>query len=409
MARIHAGRSLRIFGAHRRRSVRWAVAGAACILVGSCGKDAPFTPPPPPPACAYSLSTASVAFGVDGGSQQITVSTPGHCAWTASTDAAWLSITSGTSGTGTGTVTIAATANPTTAERECLLVIAEQPVTVRQARLAACSYGISPESASAGSSGATGTIQVTAPEHCTWHAVSHAAWLAVTSGESGAGSGTVDYRADPNGGPSGRQGTIDVAGLTFTLVQDGDVESCRYGVEPVTFEPCMTSGDLTAAVTTEPGCPWTATPDASWLTVVEGETGEGPGTVRFRVSDNWAPPRASVVKIRWPAPTLGQNLQIAQAGCYYAVSHTSIAFAAAGGPGSVNVYQQSDPITCGGPLQDRCLWTASANVPWITITSSLPRAGDNPLAFTVAPNDGPFRSGTITIRDKAVRIDQAGR
>jgi len=56
------------------------------------------------------------------------------------------------------------------------------------------------------------------------------------------------------------------------------------------------------------------------------------------------------------------------------------------------------------------VWTAQSNVPWITITGSMPRAGDNPVAFVVASNDASVtRVGTITVRDKAVVITQAGR
>src|SRR5690606_5549972 len=106
--------------------------------------------------------------------------------------------------------------------------------------------------------------------------------------------------------------------------------------------------------------------------------------VTFRASDNWDPPRSSVVMIRWPTPTEGQNLQIAQAGCFYSVSRTQMSFTANGGSGSFDVYQMAEPNVCGGPLQDRCLWTATASASWITITTSLPRTGDQPLSFTVA-------------------------
>ncbi len=51
-----------------------------------------------------------------------------------------------------------------------------------------------------------------------------------------------------------------------------------------------------------------------------------------------------------------------------------------------------------------------ADVPWITITSSMPRTGDNPAAFSVAANDGASaRVGTITVRDIVVTITQAGK
>jgi hypothetical protein len=67
------------------------------------------------------------------------------------------------------------------------------------------------------------------------------------------------------------------------------------------------------------------------------------------------------------------------------------------------------PNTCGGATQDRCLWTAVSDVPWITITSSMPRTGDNPVAFTVAANTGAARTGRITVRDRVVSITQAGQ
>jgi hypothetical protein len=82
----------------------------------------------------------------------------------------------------------------------------------------------------------------------------------------------------------------------------------------------------------------------------------------------------------------------------------------AGGSSSFDVVQQSEPIICGGALQDRCRWTATSNVPWITITSSMPRVGDNPVAFTVTANPtGAQRTGTITVRDRIVQITQAAQ
>lgn len=66
--------------------------------------------------------------------------------------------------------------------------------------------------------------------------------------------------------------------------------------------------------------------------------------------------------------------------------------------------QQSQPILCGGPLQDQYVWTARASASWTTTTSGMPRSGDNPVAFSVAANTGAARSATITVRDKVVTI-----
>ena len=168
--------------------------------------------------------------------------------------------------------------------------------------------------------------------------------------------------------------------------------------------------NLTATITTQQGCTWTASPGASWITVTGGQSGSGSGVISFMVSENWESPRHGVVMVRWPTVSAGQNLQVAQAGCRYAVSATSVSIAATGGSGRFDVIQQSDPYTCGGATQDACRWTAQSSVPWITVTTSMPQMGDNPVSFTVAPNDGTSpRTGTITVRDQVVQIAQSGR
>ena len=168
--------------------------------------------------------------------------------------------------------------------------------------------------------------------------------------------------------------------------------------------------NLTATITTQQGCTWTANPDASWITLDGGQSGTGSGTISFRVSDNWDAPRQGVIMVRWPTPTAGQNVRVLQAGCLYAVSTTAVSVGAAGGPGRFDVIQQSVPNTCGGPLQNACRWNAQSDVSWITITTTMPQAGDNPVSFTVAPNDSTSaRTGVITVRDKSVRITQSGR
>ena len=100
---------------------------------------------------------------------------------------------------------------------------------------------------------------------------------------------------------------------------------------------------------------------------------------------------------------------MSQAGCRYGVSKSAIAFPFDGGSGTFDVVQQSDPLECGGALQNSCVWSAQSDVPWVVITSHMPRVGDDPVAFSVAANtSSTSRAGTITVRDQIVRITQAG-
>ena len=385
-----------------------------CLVVvgGVSGCDSSSPNEPTPPACTFSLSTSSLSITAPGGSGSVNVATGSTCAWTAASDRGWMSITSGASGTGPGTVTVAVTANAGTTERSGTLTVAGQAVGVRQDAAAPCTIDIAPGSASYGKDGANGSFAVTAGAACQWTAVSNAAWLAVTSGAAGSGNGTVAYSLERNRELTSRTAAIAVGERRFTVTQAADTHApvCDYAVAPVEFTPCMAAGtSLSATITTQQGCSWTAEPDAGWITVTSGQSGSGSGVIAFRVADNWDAPRQSVVKVRWPTPTAGQNLRIMQAGCSYAVSTSAVNIAAAGGTGRFDVIQQSDPYTCGGPTQNGCVWTAQADVSWITITTTMPQAGDNPVSFTVAPNGtAAARTGRITVRGKVVQVTQAG-
>ncbi|HUI57792.1 MAG TPA: protease pro-enzyme activation domain-containing protein [Bryobacteraceae bacterium] len=79
-----------------------------------------------------------------------------------------------------------------------------------------CISALTVSSATMPSSGGTGTIPVSAATGCTWTAVSNVSWITITSGASGSGNGTVGYTVAAGGQ---RNGTITVAGQTFTVTQ----------------------------------------------------------------------------------------------------------------------------------------------------------------------------------------------
>jgi hypothetical protein len=382
------------------------------LAVPACNKSSPTEPTPAP--CTFTLSTSSLSFGASGGTGSVNVTTASHCTWTAASDRGWMSITGGSNGTGNGAVNVSLTANPSEGPRTGTLTIAGQSVSVQEEGLGACTLEIAPTGVSMNKDSATGSFAVTAPAHCQWSATSNSVWLAVTSGSPGSGNGAVTYSVETNRDVNARSATIAVGARTFTVDQAGDTPGpvlCEYSVSPVGFSPCMSvSYALTATITTQQGCTWTASPGASWITMTSGQSGSGSGVISFTVSDNWDAPRQAVVMVRWPTVTAGQNLQVLQAGCRYAVSTTNISLVAAGGSGRFDVIQQSDPSTCGGPLQNACLWTAQSDVAWITVTTTMPQVGDNPVTFTVSANPGTApRTGRITVRDKVVEITQNGQ
>lgn len=323
-----------------------------------------------------------------------------------------MSITGGASSTGTGVVSVNVTANVGTDVRTGTLTIAGQSVAVaQQASAVACTYEIAPSSAAFTKDSGPGSFTVTAPPACAWTAVASAPWITVSSPTgSVSGGGTVSYTVARNTEFGARTGTITAGGRTFTVSQSGDTGLCEYRVAPVDLSPCMAASRVTTTLVTDAACPWTVASTASWMSIASGGSGTGSATITIDVTNNYDPPRTGIVEVRWPTPTAGQNVRVAQAGCHYAVSTAAISVVAAGGAARFDVYQQSEPYTCGGPLQNGCVWTAQPDVPWITVTTSMPQAGDNPVQLTIAANDSTVaRSGNVRVRDQVVRITQAGR
>jgi plastocyanin len=89
-----------------------------------------------------------------------------------------------------------------------------------------CSYSISPESQSFTAAGGADTVSVTTMSGCAWTATSNDTWIMITSGASGSGNGTVNYSVAANSGAA-RNGTMTIAGKTFTVMQSGAASSLR--------------------------------------------------------------------------------------------------------------------------------------------------------------------------------------
>jgi PA domain-containing protein/BACON domain-containing protein len=82
--------------------------------------------------CSYALSASSVALGAAGGSSSVNVTAATGCAWTAVSNANWITITAGSSGSGNGTVSFSASALPSAAPRSGTLTIAGKTFTVNE-------------------------------------------------------------------------------------------------------------------------------------------------------------------------------------------------------------------------------------------------------------------------------------
>jgi CSLREA domain-containing protein len=168
------------------------------------------------------------------------------------------------------------------------------------------------------------------------------------------------------------------------------VTNCSYSINPTAQAFPVSGGNGTVAVTTTGECSWTATTTQPWITITTGGSGTGAGTVSFAVAANAGPARIGTILIG------GQTFTISQPnGCTYSIAPNNAGFTAAGGNGSLNLIA-SNP---------GCPWTAASNFPWITLNNTS-GSGSATISFSVQPNTGPARAGTITAGGQVFTVNQ---
>lgn len=235
--------------------------------------------------CAFSVNQTQQSFAAAGGQGSIAVTTGSTCTWSATSQAAWLTITSGSPGRGNGSLSFTVAANPLTTPRTGTLSVAGVTVTVTQAG-AACRYVVTPTSHSIAAGGGTALGSVTTTNDCAWttEIPAPASWLTVSRGQSGSGDYTLT--ATPNTSTSQRLAVVTIAGTPVSVTQSAGA-ACQVSVSPssVTVDASGTNS-TSVQVTAGPGCAWTASSSASWLAIRSGDSGSGGGRVTFRVDAN---------------------------------------------------------------------------------------------------------------------------
>ena len=272
------------------------------------------------------------------------------------------------------------------------LVATEEPVGT------GCTYSINPASQNFQAGGGPGSVAVTTQSGCAWTATSNAGFITITSGGSGSGSGTVNFSVQQNTITSPRTGTLTIAGQTFTVTQDAAVGSCTYSISPTSQNFQASGGIGSVTVTTQSGCAWSATSNASFVTITSGSSGSGNGTVSFSVAQNTiTSPRSGTMTVAGQTFTVTQSA--ATGSCTYSINPTSQNnVAASGGTGNVAVTTQSG-----------CAWTATSNASFLTITSGSSGTGNGTVNYSVQQNTlSSSRTGTLTIAGQTFTVTQLG-
>ena len=170
-------------------------------------------------ACSVAIDPLNKSFTSAGGEDAVNVTAATGCSWNATSNASWIGITSAPGGSGSDVVTYILRDNSSASPRTGTISIGGQTFTITQEGLNNCTFSLSSKSKSFPKSGGTGTVGVVTSSDCGWSATSNAGWITITSGASVVGNGAVTYSVSFNGGKVAREGTMLIAGKTFTVKQ----------------------------------------------------------------------------------------------------------------------------------------------------------------------------------------------
>jgi hypothetical protein len=358
--------------------------------------------------CRYEIGPGNQTLDAGGGSGNINIATTSDCSWSAVAEAGWITLSSSATGSGNGTVHFTVAPNPGEA-RSAAIAIANQRPNITQAGVTApapppptCTANISPTSQNVAAGGGTGTVTVTAGTTCQWTATSGATWITVTSGAAGTGNGSVAFSVANNTGAA-RTGTLTIGGRVFTVSQAAGSSSpppppppasCSYSIDPRSDSAPVAGGSGTVNVSTTSACAWTASSNASWITITSGASGTGDGRASYLVLANVGGSRTGTLTVA------GQTFTVTQAAlvCSYSISPNNEKVEAPAGTGSVTVSTSSG-----------CTWTASSNTSWMTVTSGASGTGNGTVTYSYSENTGKDRKGTLTAAGRTFTLDQSER
>jgi hypothetical protein len=169
-------------------------------------------------SCTYSITrTPSTTFGSSGGTGSVSIGTGTGCGWAVSSDAPWLTFTSGTAAAGPGTVGFSVSPNPSSMARVATITGGGQPVTVAQGGVP-CTFAVE-NLLTFGASGGAKPLAVTASApDCAFTTASSVPWLTISGNRTGSSTLTIAATASAD---DTRTATISIAGTAVSVRQNG--------------------------------------------------------------------------------------------------------------------------------------------------------------------------------------------
>jgi hypothetical protein len=290
--------------------------------------------------------------------------------WTATSDAAWCTVTP--SGTGNGTLTATFTQNTGAASRVANITVAATGatsviVTVTQGGTSP-TLTVTPPNQNVAA--IAGTTPFTVTSNSAWSATSNAAWCTVTPSGTGNGTITATYTANSLLVSRVANVTVTVTGLAPVVVTVTQAAgSPTLSVTPANQNVSAPAGNTTFAVTSN--TTWSTTSNAAWCTVTPSGTGDGTITATFTANATTSS-RVATITVSAPGAT-SVSVTVTQSGTTPTLAVT---------PANQNVTFPAG--NANFTVTSNSAWTALSNAAWCSVTAS--GSGNGTLVATYQEN-----------------------
>ena len=226
-----------------------------------------------------------------------------------------------------------------------------------------CTYNALPSSLALGAQASTVNVNITAPIGCRWNVATTPEWVSFPEAIHD-GSGSTSFTVPENSATSPRSGVIQISSQGVIV---GEISVAQQASPCAPFSISSLNASFPAEgalgivnISGATGCTWNITGMPSWISVTNGSSGTGNGSVNFVVARNEGGNRTATLTVAgqtFTAAQSGSSLTQSTALRYIPitpcrVADTREANGPFGGPGLV-----------GGKPRDFNLLTSSCGIP----------------------------------------------
>ena len=325
--------------------------------------------------CTYALAPGGGTHGATAETNSFNVLAANPCAWSVVNTNGWVTILSGSSGSGNGVVTYAVADNFSATPRAGTLTVAGQTFSITQSAFA-CAFALSSASAVHSAVATTNSFSLTASNFCAWSVVNTNPWVTILSGGSGAGDGVITYSLLANPALLERAGALSIAGEIFTITQQG--QPCSYALTPTNVVHSSAGGTGTVSLATGASCAWNVATTNEWIQLTSPTNGTGAGGFDYSLLANWSlTARTGAVLVA------GQTLLVTQQAYAGGFVFSSI---------NANVPGEISLVLTGGPLGVWSLEISGDLANWSSFASLTNTTGRVDFVTPVAASNRFYRA-----------------